>query len=456
MLPNFIVLFFFVSFVAPPFYAKAAEETIEHNIKDEIVGSKTRSSTVEEEANAMSDDGFRIADLNKAKGVSGHEFKAEINQLMSLIVNSLYSNRDIFIRELISNSADALDKIRYLSLTDPNQLAANSKLQIQIRVDPENKLLHIRDTGIGMTKDELINNLGSIAKSGTKEFLKKIDAGASDISQIGQFGVGFYSAFLVADKVTVTSKHNDDDQYIWESSMSTGAAFSVAKDPRGNTLGRGTMVTLHLKEDATEYLEIPRLVELVKHYNEFITFPISIWESKQEEIADESVEAPKKSEKEIEEKEEEIEELDETEEATTAEKKYKTAWGWKQINSVQPIWTRDKSTITKEEYNKFYTELLGLGDTTDPLVYTHFRAEGDVEFQALLYVPSNAPTTQDMTNRGVKLYVKRVFISDKFDNLLPTWLSFMRGVVDSDDLPLNVSREILQKQNTSKYSKKIS
>lgn len=395
----------------------------------------------------MSNDGFSVADIKKLAGdkVSGHQFKAEINQLMSLIVNSLYSNRDIFIRELISNSADALDKIRYISLTDPSQLSVNPTLQVQIKIDSENKLIHIRDTGVGMTQKELIANLGSIAKSGTKEFLKKMETGASDVSQIGQFGVGFYSAFLVADKVTVTSKHNSDDQYIWESTMDADAAFSVAKDPRGNTLGRGTMVTLHLKDDAKEYLEHSRLVELVKHYNEFITFPVSIWESRQEEIPVEETEKPaeeKKPEKDIVETEEEIEDEDETE--TVAEpKKTKTVWGWRQINSVQPIWTREKSSVTKEEYNKFYTETLH--DSTEPILHTHFRAEGDVEFTALLYVPTTAPQSTELGKNGVKLYVKRVFISDKFDNLLPQWLSFIRGVVDSDDLPLNVSREILQK-----------
>jgi len=286
---NFFLLIFFISLVAPPYFVKAVQETIEPNLKDDIIGSKTRAHTVEEEANAMSNDGFSVADLKKMSGdqVSGHEFKAEINQLMSLIVNSLYSNRDIFVRELISNCADALDKIRYLSLTDPSQLAVNPTLQIQIRVDRENSLVHFRDTGIGMTQQDLINNLGSIAKSGTKEFIKKMETGASDISQIGQFGVGFYSSFLVSDRVTVTSKHNDDDQYIWESTLAEGTAFSVAKDPRGNTLGRGTLVTLHLREDAAEYLETSRLVELIRHYNEFITFPISVWQSRQEEIQEE-------------------------------------------------------------------------------------------------------------------------------------------------------------------------
>jgi len=295
-----------------------------------------------------------------------------------------------------------------------------------------------------MTQQELVNNLGSIAKSGTKDFIKKVEAGSSDVSQIGQFGVGFYSAFLVADKVTVTSKHNDDDQYVWESTMGGDAAFSVAKDPRGNTLGRGTLVTLHMKEDASEYLENEKIIELIKHYNEFITFPISIWESRQEEVVPEESDKPaaeEKKEKEegVEETEEEVEDDDESK----PEKKYKTVWGWSQVNSVQPLWTRDKSSITEEEYHKFYKELQG--DSSDPLLHTHFRAEGDVEFTALLYVPETAPTGNDIDKSGVKLYVKRVFISDKFDNLLPPWLAFVKGVVDSDDLPLNVSREILQK-----------
>jgi len=384
---------------------------------------------------------FTIADPKTLES-KDHQFKAEINQLMSLIVNSLYSNREIFLRELISNAADALDKIRYLSLTDPSQLGNNPALEIKIRLDTDKKLLHIRDTGVGMTQEELVNNLGSIAKSGTKEFLKKIQAGSSDLSQIGQFGVGFYSAFLVADKVTVTSKSNNDSQYIWESSMGEGAAFTIAKDPRGDTLGRGTLVTLHLKEDAQTFT-VELLKQLVHRYNEFITFPIYLWEQHSEEVPEEKTEATEKDKVEV----EEAEEAEESEEETP-KPKTKLVWGWSQLNSVKPLWTRDKSTITKEEYNKFYTEVTK--DTSEPLVYTHFKAEGDVEFNALLYVPDKvnpygAPT-EDQS--GVKLYVKRVFISDKFDTLLPSWLNWIRGIVDSDDLSLNVSRELLQKSKT--------
>eukprot|EP01127_Copromyxa_protea_P001400 TRINITY_DN113_c0_g1_i6.p1 TRINITY_DN113_c0_g1~~TRINITY_DN113_c0_g1_i6.p1 ORF type:complete len:304 (+),score=83.34 TRINITY_DN113_c0_g1_i6:26-937(+) len=242
------------------------------------------------------EDAFEVPSLEtiSQEEVSGHKFQAEINQLMSLFVNSLYSNRDIFVRELVSNAADALDKIRYISLTDPASLGETPELSIRIKINPENRLIHIRDTGIGMTKDDMVNNLGSIAKSGTKEFVKKIEAGAEDLTQIGQFGVGFYSSFLVSEKVTVTSKNNADDQYIWESTMDESTAFSVAKDPRGNTLGRGTLITLHIRDDALEYLNVDNLRTLVQRYNQFLTFPIYIWESHEETV---EVEEPVKEEK---------------------------------------------------------------------------------------------------------------------------------------------------------------
>jgi len=399
-----------------------------------------------EEAAVAQDTTFTEPDLSTSQ-VDGHKFQAEINQLMSLIVNSLYSNRDIFVRELISNSADALDKIRYLSLADPSLLGEQKQLDIRIKVDKENKKIHIRDTGIGMTKDELVNNLGSIAKSGTKDFVKKVQAGAEDLTQIGQFGVGFYSSFLVADKVTVTSKHNDDEQHIWESSMDESAAFNVAKDPRGNTLGRGTLITLHIKEDAVEYLEIAKLKEVVQHYTQFLTFPIYIWESHEEDAPEEpKEETPEEPKEETAEDVEVAEELDEEEEEATPEPPKKiTVWNWEQANSVQPLWTRRVGEIEEQEYLDFYSTLDKYGGS--PLNWTHFKAEGEVEFTALLYIPTQPPPgSTDFVNAvsSVKLYVKRVFISDNFEAFLPSYLNFVKGVVDSDDLPLNVSREILQ------------
>jgi heat shock protein beta len=211
-----------------------------------------------------------------------HAYQAEINKLMKIIIDSLYSSREIFMRELISNAADALDKIRYNSLSDPAALGEITEFEVRVEIDKENKLIHIRDTGIGMTRDELVANLGSVAKSGTSEFLQKVSSGETQL--IGQFGVGFYSAFLVADRVTVTTKNNDDDQYIWTSTYDDSASYAIAKDPRGNTLGRGTVITLHIKEDAAEFLESNRLKNLINKYNEFIQFPVYIWDSYEKEV----------------------------------------------------------------------------------------------------------------------------------------------------------------------------
>jgi len=395
---------------------------------------------VEEEGQEQAEP-FNTPDLSTlAKNeVDGHHFQAEINQLMSLIVNSLYSNREIFIRELISNAADALDKVRYLSVTDTSVLGDTTVLDIRVKVDPENKLIHIRDTGIGMTRDELINNLGSIARSGTKEFVRKMQAGTEDLSQIGQFGVGFYSSFLVAEKVTVVSKSNDDDQHIWESTMDESTAFSIARDPRGNTLGRGTLITLHLRPEAAEFANVAKIKSLIQHYNQFLTFPIYIWESHEE-----TVEAPAPAEGE-DATEEPTEEGEDAAQEPPKEPETKTVWNWEQLNSVQPLWTRKSADITEEEYTDFYKTLDRYAPA--PIKWAHFKAEGEVEFTSLIYIPSTPPPgATDFLNAvsHVKLYVKKVFISDKFNEFLPEYLNFVRGVVDSDDLPLNVSREILQ------------
>jgi len=401
----------------------------------------------EETTNDEPTESFTLADSTQASDKQDHHFKAEINQLMKLIINSLYSNRDIFVRELVSNAADALDKIRYLSLTDSSALAAEPRLEIKIKVEPENKMIHIRDTGIGMTQADMLNNLGSIAKSGTKEFIKEIQAGKSDLTQIGQFGVGFYSSFLVADKVVVTSKNNKDDQYIWESSMDDAASFTVYKDPRGNTLGRGTQVTLHIKDTEALYLAADKIKELVRHYNEFITFPIFIWDSYQEEIP--QPEEPEETEGE--EPEVQVEESEETEgEEKEKPPTHRTVWHWEQVNTAKPLWTRPAAEIPKEDYSKFFKSL---GDYEDPISFTHFKAEGELEFTALLYIPATVPPASydfSTAKSNVKLYVKRVFISEKFDELLPSYLSFIKGITDSDDLDLNVSREMLQQSKLLK------
>ncbi|KAK2541236.1 Hsp90aa1 [Columba guinea] len=296
-------------------------------------------------------------------------FQAEIAQLMSLIINTFYSNKEIFLRELISNSSDALDKIRYESLTDPSKLDSGKDLKINLIPNKHDRTLTIVDTGIGMTKADLVNNLGTIAKSGTKAFMEALQAGA-DISMIGQFGVGFYSAYLVAEKVTVITKHNDDEQYAWESSA--GGSFTVRLD-NGEPLGRGTKVILHLKEDQTEYLEERRIKEIVKKHSQFIGYPITLFVEKErdKEVSDD----------EAEEKEEEKEEKEEKAE--------------------------DK-----------------------PEIEDHFSVEGQLEFRALLFVPRRAPFDlfeNRKKKNNIKLYVRRVFIMDNCEELIPEYLKFCRN-----------------------------
>merc|ERR1711907_56021 len=317
--------------------------------------------------------------------------------------------------------------------------------------------LTIIDTGIGMTKADLINNLGTVAKSGTTNFLEAMAEGA-DANLIGQFGVGFYSAFLVADKVSVTSKCNDDPvQHVWTSSAD--ASFSVVDDPRGNTLGRGSRVTLHLKEDAHDYLSEDKLKETAKKYSQFIQFPIYV-KVKKEVDADTEEDDDDDKDDDEEEKKDDVETKDDDEKEEEEEKKpkKKTVYEWEQVNTQKAIWLRAKEDVTEEEYNEFYKGISK--DYLDPLAYTHFNAEGEIEFKSILFLPKKAPF--DMmdnywTKRSeVKLYVRRVLVAEKFEELLPRYLNFVRGVVDSDDLPLNVSREQLQQNKIMKViSKKL-
>lgn len=399
------------------------------------------------------------------------DFQADVSRIMDIIINSLYTHKEIFLREIISNASDALDKVKYSSLKDPEYMGDQKNLEIRIDFDKDAKTLSVSDTGIGMTKADLIKNLGTVAKSGTTQFLEMIGK-TQDMNLIGQFGVGFYSAFLVANRVTVTSKHNNDpDQHIWKSAAD--GKFIVTKDPRGNTMKRGTRVTMHLKADAVEFCEQDKIKELVKKYSLFTNYPIYLYVSKevtkQVDIEDEdSVGADDYDEDEEHEdtkKDEDVEvseEEDEEEEEDTKKDKKKTItetiWDWELINEQKAIWLRNKNEVKEEEYSELYKGISK--DSEGPLAYTHFSAEGDIDFKSVLFIPQGK--SQDMfdsyqqKSSALKLYVRRVLINDEFEDLMPRYLNFIKGVVDSDSLPLNVSREQLQQLKLLKVmSKKL-
>ncbi|GER26614.1 heat shock protein 90 [Striga asiatica] len=419
-------------------------------------GLSTDSDVVRREAESMSRKGLR-------SNAQKFEFQAEVSRLMDIIINSLYSNKDIFLRELISNASDALDKIRFLSLTDKEILGEgdNTKLEIQIKLDKEKKILSIRDRGIGMTKEDLIKNLGTIAKSGTSAFVEKMQT-SGDLNLIGQFGVGFYSVYLVADYVEVISKHNDDKQHVWESKAD--GAFAISEDTWNEPLGRGTEIRLHLRDEAQEYLDEFKLKDLVKKYSEFINFPIYLWASKEvdEEVPadeDDSSDDESTESKSSEEDEEEDAEKEEEEKKPKTKTVKKTTYEWELLNDMKAIWLRNPREVTDEEYTKFYHSLAKDFGDEKPLAWSHFTAEGDVEFKAVLFVPPKAPhdlyeSYYNSNKSNLKLYVRRVFISDEFDELLPKYLNFLMGLVDSDTLPLNVSREMLQQHSSLKTIKK--
>jgi len=337
------------------------------------------------------------------------EFKTELSRLLHLITHSLYSHREIFLRELISNACDAIDKIRFAALTDTGLLDGDSDWKISLSVDPEAKTLTLTDNGIGMDEEALVENLGTIAHSGTKAFLAQMkQAGAKDNPDlIGQFGVGFYSSFMVADRVTVDTRQHDKGASKW-TSEGTGS-FTLDEGSRET---RGTSVTLHLKEDALEFLEEYRLRELVKKFSDFIEHPVTMMVTR--------TEGEEEDKKEVEKEE--------------------------TLNTQKAIWLRSKNEVSQEEYNQFYKHVSH--DFTDPAEVIHYAAEGAMEFKALLFIPEKKPFDMMMGGGDQKahlnLYIQRVFISNEFESLLPPYLRFVKGVVDASDLPLNVSREILQ------------
>ena len=337
------------------------------------------------------------------KGQETRGFQSEVKQLLHLMIHSLYSNKEIFLRELISNASDAADKLRFRALSTPDLYQGDGELRVRVSVDKEKRTLTLSDNGIGMRRDEVIENLGTIAKSGTKSFLESLGSDqAKDSQLIGQFGVGFYSAFIVADKVTVRTRAAGaaaEEGVFWESAGE--GEYTLAEIEKAD---RGTEITLHLREGEDEFLDAWRVRSIISKYSDHIALPVEI-ESRNEE------------------------------EDTTS---------WEKINKAQALWTRNKSEVSEDEYKEFYKHVAH--DFSDPLTWSHNRVEGKQEYTSLLYIPAKAPW--DMWNRdhkhGLKLYVQRVFIMDDAEQFMPNYLRFVKGLIDSSDLPLNVSREILQ------------
>ena len=386
-------------------------------------------------------------------------FNADIEQLMSLIINTFYTNKDVFLRELISNASDALDKLRHMSLTNPSVLDDEHELHIRLMADRENNTLTIQDTGIGMSRGDLINNLGTIAKSGTKGFMESIQAGV-DLSMIGQFGVGFYSAYLVADKVVVHSKKSNEEQSCWTSEA--GSSFTItARDETDEVLTRGTRIVLHLKKDQHSYLEETTLRDLVRKHSGYTGFPIALQVTRIEEqdVAEEQDDAENIVVA------NDLDQDDDTDRpiiqdvADEGDRPPRgpmaTIHTWEVLNQQKPIWAHNPVDVQQPAYAALYKDLSG--DWEDHLAVKHFSAEGQLEFRAILFCPRRAPL--DLFNgntkrTSVKLYVRRVFVMDDCEDLIPEYLSFVKGVVDSEDLPLNISRESLQQNRIIRVIRK--
>ena len=379
-----------------------------------------------------------------------YKFEAEINQLMSIIINAFYSNKDVFLRELISNASDALDKVKYRSLTEGQEiLGQEQKFEIKIRADKDNNQLIIYDTGIGMTKDELVKNLGTVAKSGTKAFMQSLKDNKGDINMIGQFGVGFYSAFLVGDKVSVVSKSPDDKCYMWESDA--GEQFTIT-ECQDDELIRGTKIIVHIKEDSKEYLEDKKLESIINTHSNYISYPILLQKTKTRNVEQPIEDTDKDDGKEDIDEPKVEDDVDGNVDGNVdgepkRESITETFTEYDQVNNNKPIWLLTPKDVTEEQHKEFYK--IFSNDSQDYQFVVHTKVEGNYEFTCLLYIPKNKPFDmfQQEKNKGnnVKLYVRRVFITDDCTNkLIPEYLSFVKGVVDSNDLPLNVSREMLQ------------
>jgi heat shock protein beta len=385
---------------------------------------------------------------------------------MDIMINSLYSNKDVFLRELVSNASDALDKCRLLAIQDASQYATGAELEVRVRGDAAGRTVVVEDSGVGMTRAELVSSLGTIARSGTAKFAEALAAGAdADANLIGQFGVGFYSAFLVADRVTVTTKSNADERaWEWEAAAGAGGyAVREAAPEAAAGLPRGTRITLHLKEDAAEFATEAKLQALLRQYSEFVAFPVKLWSSRQEPVDVPDAEATAKAQAEADAAAAAAAaEGDAEAKAAPVQPVTKTEWvpreQWVTANDAKPLWTRSPKEVTGDEYAAFYTS--AFKDFAPPLAHAHFSVEGAVEFTAMLFVPGMAPMdpaaeAAARRAKNVRLYVKRVFISDEFDeDLLPRWLTFVRGIVDSADLPLNVSREVLQESRVVRAIRK--
>jgi molecular chaperone HtpG len=456
------------------------QNTSEFNTNNVTEPSSTEPSSTEPSSTEPSSTEPSSTDVSNQ--VESFSFQSDINQLLSLIINSFYSNKDVFLRELLSNASDALDKVKYNSLTNQALLQAESKFEIKVIPNKENNTLTISDTGVGMTKQHLVENLGTIARSGTKEFMQALQSGqtgrafdvagpadnttGTDVSMIGQFGVGFYSAYLVADRVVMRTKNCDDEEYLWESNA--GGTFTITKCEQLR-LTRGSELTLYLKPDCVEYLEEQKIKDLVKTHSEFIDYPIYLYVEKEVErevvAPDETVKSGESDETAEVDETTKIDEPDEPGKAGEAdepqvEKEKVTEPAEKQtekvtvqefehLNKTKPLWTRNAKDITHDEYAAFYKGISN--DWEDHSVVKHFKVEGAISFKALLYCPQRAPfdmfQQQPKKLNNIKLYVNRVFITDDCSELLPEYLSFIRGVVDSEDLPLNVSREFFQQNN---------